>query len=208
MCNNCHCHWHEEYVDNMNILSDFWTSTAKIEEVAPFFDLPFWDPKTDKNSRINLDELEGKWSVLFFYPADFTFVCPTELKDIAEQEEKFKKLWVEVLTVSTDTVFTHKAWVENEAMLKNFPYKMLADHTWEVAEKYNILDEVTGMASRWTFIISPDLTIKGIEVTCGPLWRNSQELIRKIEALQYIEKNPGQWCPAKWIIWENAIDLK
>ncbi|MDF1682940.1 MAG: redoxin domain-containing protein [Patescibacteria group bacterium] len=113
--------------------------------------------------------MKGKWVVLFYYPADFTFVCPTELKDMAEQEEKFKELGVEVLAVSTDTIFSHRAWVKHEGLMKNFPYKMLADHSTEVADIYNILDEKSGIAGRGTFIIDPDSMIRGIEVTSGPL---------------------------------------
>ena len=89
--------------------------------------------------------------------------------------------------------------------MKNFPYKMLSDHTWFVADLYNIWDSETGMAWRWTFIIDPDLNVKWIEITSGPLWRNSEELIRKIEGLQFIRKNPTQACPAKWALWGKTL---
>ena len=147
----------------------------------------------------------GKWSIFMFYPADFTFVCPTELKDMADQEYRFEEMWVEVLAVSTDTIFSHRAWTKHEVLMKNFPYKMLSDHTWFVADLYNIWDSETGMAWRWTFIIDPDLNVKWIEITSGPLWRNSEELIRKIEALQFIRKNPTQACPAKWALWGKTL---
>jgi NADH-dependent peroxiredoxin subunit C len=180
-------------------MEDFNLPTiVKIDAEAPNFNLPYYDPKTDEEWSLALEDLKGKWSVLFYYPADFTFVCPTELKDMAEQEDKFHKLWVEVLAVSTDTIFSHRAWLKSEKLMKGFPYKMLADHTTEVADIYNILDEETGIAGRWTFIIDPDGIIRGIEVTSGPLWRNSEELIRKIEALEFMRKNPSQACPARW----------
>lgn len=178
---------------------------AKIDNEAPSFDLPFYDPKNDAEGRISLGELTGKWTVLFYYPADFTFVCPTELKDMAEQEEKFNKLGVEVLAASTDTIFSHRAWVKHEKLMEWFPYKMLGDHSTEVADIYNILDEESGIAWRGTFIIDPDGILRGIEVTSGPLWRNSAELIRKIEALQFMRANPGQACPAKWVVWSKTL---
>ena len=183
----------------------FQYSIVKIDEPAPLFTMPMYDPKTGKDSKLSLSDLQWKWAVLFYYPADFTFVCPTELKDIAEQEEKFNALWVEVLACSTDTVFTHKAWVDHELLLKGFPYKMLADHNTEVAAQYNILNEESGIAGRGTFIIDPDGIIRGIEVTSGSLGRNSAELIRKIEALQFIRENPGQACPARWAVGAKTL---
>lgn len=178
---------------------------AKIDNEAPSFDLPFYNPKTDEDGRISLWDLNGKWTVLFYYPADFTFVCPTELKDMAEQEEKFKELWVEVLAISTDTIFSHRAWVKHEKLMSWFPYKMLADHSTEVADIYNILDEESGIAWRWTFVIDPDGVLRTIEVTSGPLGRNSDELIRKIEALQFMRAHPTQACPAKWAVWSKTL---
>ena len=173
---------------------------AKIDTEAPSFDLPYYNPKTDEDGNISLTELKGKWVVLFYYPADFTFVCPTELQDMAEQEDKFNELGVEVLAVSTDTIFSHRAWVKHEKLMKGFPYKMLADHSTDVADIYNILDEESGIAGRGTFIIDPDGVLRGVEVTSGPLGRNSDELIRKIEALQFMRQNPSQACPAKWVV--------
>lgn len=171
---------------------------VKIDTDAPSFDLPYYDPKADDDGNISLDELVWKWVVLFYYPADFTFVCPTELKDMAEAKAKFDELGVEVLAASTDTVFSHRAWVKHESLMKGFPYKMLADHNLEVADIYNILDEETGIAGRGTFIIDPEGMVRGIEVTSGPLGRNSEELLRKIEALQFMSAHPGVACPAKW----------
>jgi peroxiredoxin len=180
-------------------------STVKIDERAPSFSMPFYDPKTKDQGHMDSSDLKGKWSVLFYYPADFTFVCPTELKDMADCEAKFQEMWVEILACSTDTIFSHKAWTEHEGLMKNFPYKMLADHTTEYAHIYNILDEKTGIAGRGTFIIDPDGIIRWIEVTSGPLGRNSAELIRKIEALQFMREHPGQACPAKWSLGAKTL---
>lgn len=171
---------------------------AKIDTPAPSFELPYYCPKKDDEWVLHLEDMKGKWVVLFYYPADFTFVCPTELKDMAESEAEFTKMWVEVLATSTDTVFSHRAWVKSELLMKDFPYKMLADHNLGTADAYNILDEKTGIAGRGTFIIDPEGVVRGIEVTSGPLGRNSEELLRKIEALQFMSANPWVACPARW----------
>ena len=183
---------------------------AKIDTKAPTFDLPFYDPKADNDGKISSEELVGKWFVLFYYPADFTFVCPTELKDMADQEAKFKELGVEILAISTDTVFSHRAWVKHERLMEGFPYKMLADHSTEVAYNYNLLDEESGIAGRGTYVVDPDGIIRTIEVASGALGRNSEELIRKIEALQYMRANPTQACPARWSVWAKTLtpDIK
>jgi NADH-dependent peroxiredoxin subunit C len=172
---------------------------AKIDTHAPLFELPAYDPATDDQTSVSLASLKGQWTVLFYYPADFTFVCPTELKDMADAKAKFDELEVTILAASTDTVFSHRAWIRHESLMKGFPYKMLADHNGDVAYRYNLLDEDTGIAGRGTYIIDPDGIVRGIEITSGPLGRNSDELIRKIEALQFMEKNPGTACPAKWV---------
>jgi peroxiredoxin (alkyl hydroperoxide reductase subunit C) len=171
---------------------------VKIDAPAPIFELPYYCPKKDDEGVLHLDDMKGKWTVLFFYPADFTFVCPTELKDMAEAEDIFEEMGVEILTASTDTVYSHRAWTKHEMLMKKFPYKMLSDHNLGTADAYNILNEHTGIAARGTFIIDPEGIIRGIEVTSGSLGRNSEELIRKIEALQFMSANPGVACPAKW----------
>lgn len=171
---------------------------VKIDTKAPEFNLPAYDPLTDDETVVSSWSLAWKWTVLFFYPADFTFVCPTELKDMADARDVFETIWVEVLTVSTDTVFSHRAWVKHERLMQNFPYKMLSDHNLETAFAYNVLDEKTWIAWRGTFVIDPEGITRVIEVTSWPLWRNSDELIRKIEALQHMRSNPGIACPARW----------
>lgn len=154
--------------------------------------------------KVSSEDIKGKWSVLFFYPADFTFVCPTELKDMADAKAQFDALGVTVLAVSTDTEFSHKAWVQHEGLMKNFPYKMLSDHTLDVSYAYNLLGD-DGKAARGTFIIDPEGICRGVEITSGPLGRNSDELIRKIEALQFMEQNPGTACPAKWALGTKTL---
>jgi alkyl hydroperoxide reductase subunit AhpC len=185
--------------------NEYLFEQVKIDTLAPGFDLPAYDPIKDDETHISSEDTRGKWTVLFFYPADFTFVCPTELKDMAEAKDKFDGLWVTVLAVSTDTIFSHRAWVKHEGLMKNFPYLMLADHGLEVSDKYNLLDEKSGLAGRGTFIIDPHGICRGIEVTSGPLGRNSDELIRKIEALQFMAANPGTACPAKWALGAKTL---
>jgi len=176
-----------------------------MENLEFLFNLPAYDPIKDDETKVNLEDLKGKWTVLFYYPADFTFVCPTELKDMADAKSKFDEMGVTVLAASTDTVFSHRAWVKHEWLMKNFPYLMLADHNLSTADAYNILDNDTGIAWRGTFIIDPNLVVRWIEVTSWPLGRNSDELIRKIEALQFMASNPGTACPAKWAIWSKTL---
>ncbi|MCH2188684.1 peroxiredoxin, partial [Candidatus Gracilibacteria bacterium] len=173
------------------IMDDFsFAEMVKIDNAAPEFSMPYYDPASGTDGTLSLEDMSGKWTVLFYYPADFTFVCPTELKDMADAKAQFDELGVEVLACSTDTVFTHKAWIDHEKLMENFPYKMLADHNLETADAYNILDPETGIAGRGTFIIDPDGVVRGIEVTSGPLGRNSEELIRKLQALQFMRANP------------------
>lgn len=178
---------------------------VKIDTLAPQFTLPAYDPIRDDTTTVSLENLKGKWLVLFYYPADFTFVCPTELRDLANKKQEFDALGVTILVASTDTEYSHRAWVQHEWLMQNFPYLMLADHTTQNAEHYGILDENTGIAGRWTFIIDPEGVCRGIEITSGPLGRNSDELIRKIEALQYMGANPGTACPARWQPGEKTL---
>ncbi len=184
---------------------EFYNNIVKIDTPAPLFTLPAYNPLKDDETKISLEDFAWKWTVLFYYPADFTFVCPTELKDMADAKAKFDELGVTVLAASTDTTFSHRAWVRHEKLMENFPYIMLADHNTWVADMYNILDEESGIAGRWTFIIDPDLIVRWIEVTSWPLGRNSDELIRKIEALQFMRNNPGTACPAKWAVWAKTL---
>ncbi|MBH48115.1 MAG: peroxiredoxin [Halobacteriovorax sp.] len=155
---------------------------------------------------ITHNELKGKWSVLFFYPADFTFVCPTELGDMADHYNTFKEMGVEIYSVSTDTHFTHKAWHDTSETIKKITYPMLADPTGHLARSFGVYIEEEGMAYRGTFLINPEGQIKLAEVNDNGIGRNADELLRKVKAAQYIAKNPNEVCPAKWK--EGAKTLK
>ncbi len=143
-------------------------------------------------------DLLGKWNVVFFYPADFTFVCPTELEDLAEQYAEFQKRGVEIYSVSTDTHFTHKAWHDTSEAIKKVQFPMVGDPTGQICRNFGVMIEAAGLAQRGTFVINPQGKIVLCEIHDEGIGRDAKELLRKVEAAQYIEANPGQVCPAKW----------
>lgn len=147
---------------------------------------------------ITKGDLKGKWSIFFFYPADFTFVCPTELGDMADKYSEFQKLGVEVLSVSTDTHFTHKAWHDASETIKKINYPMLADPTGHLSRAFGVHIEEAGLAYRGTFLVNPEGMIKLAEVNDNGIGRNADELLRKVKAAQFIAANPSEVCPAKW----------
>ncbi len=147
---------------------------------------------------VSSDALKGKWSVLFFYPADFTFVCPTELEDLADNYAEFQKLGVEVYSVSTDTHFCHKAWHDTSPAIGKIRYPMLADPTLTLSRAFGVLIEEEGLADRGTFVIDPQGRVQIVEITAGGVGRDAKELLRKIKAAQYVAAHPGEVCPAKW----------
>lgn len=147
---------------------------------------------------VNLNSVKGHWSVFVFYPADFTFVCPTELGDLADNYAKFKEIGCEVYSVSTDTHFVHKAWSDASETIKKIEYPMLADPTGKLARDFEVMIEEEGLALRGTFIINPDGEIKAYEVHDLGIGRNAEELLRKVQAAQFVAEHGDQVCPAKW----------
>jgi peroxiredoxin (alkyl hydroperoxide reductase subunit C) len=143
-------------------------------------------------------DLNGKWSIFFFYPADFTFVCPTELGDMADRYAEFQKMGVEVYSVSTDTHFTHKAWHDTSETIKKINYPMLADPTGHLARSFGVMIEEEGLAYRGTFLVNPEGKIKVAEIHDNGIGRNAEELMRKVQAAQFIASHPNEVCPAKW----------
>lgn len=143
-------------------------------------------------------DFKGKWSIVCFYPADFTFVCPTELEDLQEHYETFKSLGVEVYSVSTDTHYTHKAWHDTSETIGKIQYTMIGDPSHVLSRNFDVLIEEEGVADRGTFIIDPDGIIQAVEINAGGIGRDASTLINKIKAAQYVRKNPGEVCPAKW----------
>ena len=147
---------------------------------------------------IGKEDILGKWSVFFFYPADFTFVCPTELEDLANIYDKFQAAGCEIYSVSTDTHFSHKAWHDASERIQKINYPMLADPTHSICKDFEVLIEGDGLAERGTFIINPEGKIVGYEVTAGNVGRNAEELLRKVQACQFVHAHGDQVCPANW----------
>ena len=147
---------------------------------------------------VELKDIKGKWSIFFFYPADFTFVCPTELEDLADNYEAFKKLNAEIYSVSCDTEFVHKAWHDASPAIKKIDYIMLADPTAALAKDFDVYIEKKGQAERGTFIVNPEGKIVAYEVNAGNVGRNAEELFRKVQALQFVHEHGDEVCPAKW----------
>ena len=143
-------------------------------------------------------DILGKWSVFFFYPADFTFVCPTELEDLADKYLDFKEIGCEIYSVSTDTHFVHKAWQDASPRIKKIQYPMLADPTHALSKDFEVLIEADGLAERGTFVVNPEGKIAAYEVSAGNVGRNADELFRKVQALQFVAAHGDEVCPAKW----------
>lgn len=143
-------------------------------------------------------DLKGKWSVLFFYPADFTFVCPTELVDMADNYAKFQEMGVEVYAVSTDTQYTHKAWHDSSDSIRQVRFPMLSDKNGRLSDAFGVLNRQDFMSYRGTFVIDPDGLVKIAEINDNGIGRNAEELLRKIAAAQFVAEHGDQVCPARW----------
>ena len=150
-------------------------------------------------------DLKGKWSVVFFYPADFTFVCPTELGDLADLYPEFQKLGVECYSVSTDTHFTHKAWHDASETIQKIKYPMVGDPTGAISRNFDVMIEEEGLALRGTFVINPEGEIKVAEIHDLGIGRDAKELLRKVQAAQYVASHDGEVCPAKWTPGEATL---
>ncbi len=149
--------------------------------------------------KVKFSDYKGKWMVLAFYPADFTFVCPTELEELAENYEKFKKLNAEILSISTDTHFVHKAWHDNSKTISKIKYPMLADPTGKVCQYFGTFIESEGLSLRATFIINPDQEIVAMDLHDNSIGRSTAEILRKLEASKFVYDNNGAVvCPASW----------
>lgn len=173
------------------------------KEVLPFKAQAYHNGKFIEVSN---EDFKGKWSVVCFYPADFTFVCPTELEDLQDHYAALKELGVEVYSVSTDSHFVHKAWHDSSEAIGKVTYIMIGDPTHTISRNFDVLIEEEGVADRATFIIDPNGVIQAIEITAGGIGRDASTLIDKIKAAQYVHNHPGEVCPAKWK--EGAATLK
>ena len=154
--------------------------------------------QNDDFKEVTKADLIGNWSVFFFYPADFTFVCPTELEDLENNYDQFKAIGCEIYSVSTDSHFVHKAWHDHSEKISKITYPMIADPTHAITKDFEALIEADGMAERATFVIDPDGKIVAYEVNSGNVGRNADELLRKVQACQFVREHGDQVCPAKW----------
>jgi peroxiredoxin (alkyl hydroperoxide reductase subunit C) len=180
---------------------EFYFEELKIGHEMPDFEMDTYDPVKKQFGKFKLsDNISAKkWTVLVFYPADYTFVCPTELKDLGDVYDDIKKIGdIDVVSVSCDTHFVHLAWQNSEKLLKDIKYPMAADPTGNVARLFGVYDEESGLALRGTFIINPEGILSGSEITYYNVGRNASELLRKLKAYIHVYNNPNEACPANW----------
>lgn len=169
---------------------------CEINKLAPAFNAEAF---VDNNiKKISLSDYRGKWVVLFFYPADFTFICPTELGELADRYEELKQLGAEVISVSTDTAFVHKAWWDNSQTIRKIKFPMLADPTGAVCKAYGTYIQEEGLSLRGTFLIDPEGTLKAFELHDNSIGRSAEELIRKLQAAKHVKEHSGEVCPMNW----------
>jgi peroxiredoxin (alkyl hydroperoxide reductase subunit C) len=155
---------------------------------------------------VTLEDVKGKWAVFFFYPADFSFVCPTELADLQDNYETFKEIGCEVYSVSTDTHFSHKGWADATDTIGKIQYQMLADPANVLSRQFGVLIEEDGLALRGTFIVNPEGQIKAYEINDLGIGRNAEELVRKVQAAQFVAEHGDKVCPAKWTPGEDTLE--
>jgi peroxiredoxin (alkyl hydroperoxide reductase subunit C) len=180
---------------------------VRVGQKVPDFEIETYEPSTGTFGAFSLAaaKANGKWTVLVFYPADFTFICPTELADLADKHGDLQKLGCEVVSVSTDTKFAHYGWHQQEQLLKKVTYHMGSDPKRAVSQLFGVYDEESGLALRGTFIVDPDGTLVGAEVNYFNVGRNADELVRKMKAFDYVRNVPAEVCPAKWQPGEKTL---
>ena len=175
--------------------------TLQIGDTLPSLTLPAYHPIKDEEVALKTDDYKGKWKVFVFYPADFTFVCPTELEEMAENYEDFKKEGAEVFSVSTDTVFAHKAWHDNSEAIKKITFPMIADPAGTLSKLFGVYitrGGDAGLALRGTFIVDPEGVLKTIEIHDNAIGRSAKEALRKLRAAKFVAEHGGNVCPASW----------
>ena len=179
---------------------------ALVDKKVKPFHLNAFKPGADDFVTVSDEDIAGKWAVFFFYPADFTYVCPTELEDLANHYSEFQKIGVDIYAISTDSHFCHKAWHESSDAVGKIKFKMISDNTFEISRSFNVLRENEGRSERGTFVIDPDGIIKSIEISCEGVGRDASSLLRKVRAAQYVREHPDEVCPAKWEEGEATIE--
>lgn len=179
----------------------------QVGDKAPDFEMECYVPSTGTFGKVSSETIrrEGRWLVLFFYPADFTFVCPTELADMAEHHDEIRKIGGEIVAVSTDTKFSHMAWRREEKLLDKVRFTMAADPAGRVSRSFGVFDDETGLDLRGTFIVSPEGRLVSSEVCYYNVGRNAAELVRKLRANAYLAGHPEEACPANWREGKKAL---
>ena len=175
-----------------------------IHREVPEFNL--WAYADNDFKQVSRQDILGKWTVFFFYPADFTFVCPTELEDLGDLYGSFRQAGCQVYGVSTDTHFTHKAWHDSSPRIGKLPFPLLADPTHYLSRAFEVLIEQDGMAERGSFIVDPDGKIVSYEVSAGNVGRNAKELLRKLQACQFVHEHGNEVCPARWEPGDDTLE--
>ena len=175
----------------------------RINEKVPDFEADaFYE---DQIKKIKFSGYRGEWMVLIFYPADFTFVCPTELEEMAGLYDQFRKLDAEVFSISRDTAYVHKAWHDESPKIKKIRFPMLADTTAELCRAFGTYIESEGLSLRASFIIDPDGYLKAMEMHDNSFGRSGKEILRKLEAAKFVHDHKGNVCPASWEPGEETI---
>jgi len=175
----------------------------KIEDI----EVQAYFPEKGTIDKLKISDYEGKWLVVLFYPADFTFVCPTELADLASIHPNLKEMGAEAISVSTDTAYSHLAWRDSESLLKNVHYPMLADPLGKLSRQFDVFDENTGLALRGAFLLDPEGVVKAVDISMYDVGRNMGEILRRLKAYKHVEANPGAVCPARWDEGKKTIDV-
>ena len=189
-----------------------YSSSVRVGETVP--DYEFEAFYKDDARTMKFSDFRGKWLVVVFYPADFTFVCPTELEEMADLYPNFQKINAEVVSFSTDTVFVHKAWHDTSEAIKKITYPMGSDPSGKIADAFGVLIEGgdlpfvpdEGLALRGTFIIDPSGTLSSMEVNDNSVGRAAKETYRKLQAAQYVETHQGKVCPASWEPGDDTLE--
>ena len=194
MCDNCN-------IDGGDILG-FNNAPLSVGDAVPNFEFEVFDPKgkggKEEIKKVAIEDYAGKWLILFFYPADFTFVCPTELEEMQAHYEAFKKEGAEIISVSTDTAFCHKAWHDSSPAIGQLEYPMGSDANHMLSESFGVLIPDEGLALRGTFVVNPEGQIVLAEINDNSIGRSASELLRKLQAAKFVAEHDGKVCPASW----------
>tara|TARA_B100000745_G_scaffold292473_1_gene233381 strand:- start:40054 stop:40659 length:606 start_codon:yes stop_codon:yes gene_type:complete len=178
-----------------------------VGDIVPNFAFSAYVPEgKGEVQEMKMNDFKGKWTVLFFYPADFTFVCPTELEDMAKLHGEFQKEGAEILSVSTDTVFVHKAWHDTSPAIATITYPMVADPTHELSHAFGVYVANEGTARRGTFIINPEGMVIVAEINADHIGRNANETLRKVRAAKFVAEHKGAVCPANWNPGDDVLE--